>query len=177
MKKKIMISQPMAGKTGREILETRNRFLLYAERNDYEVINTLFADEWYTREQLEERGVVHIPLCFLAKSLENMANCDMAYFAMGWESARGCRIEHEVAVQYGVPIIEVVKEGSENGHNYEIMKTGHHGEPFLSNDCGDGSSDLHKIERREFDIDTAKKLCEEGYSLKEVAEKMNLSTK
>jgi hypothetical protein len=49
--------------------------------------------------------VVQIPLCFLAKSIENMSLCHKAYFAKGWENARGCKIEHEVALQYGLEII------------------------------------------------------------------------
>lgn len=103
--KKIMISQPMAGKTEQEITETRNRFLGFAEEKNYVVINTLFTDAWYYPESMEKRGVVHKPLCFLAKSLENMADCHIVYFAKGWENARGCAIEHEVAKQYGLEII------------------------------------------------------------------------
>ena len=62
-------------------------------------------DEWYSREAMESRGVVQIPLCFLAKSLENMSLCHAAYFCKGWENARGCRIEHDAAVAYGLEII------------------------------------------------------------------------
>ena len=94
--KKAMLSQPMAGKTDEEIRETREKAI---------AVNTLFTDEWYSKEQMEERGVVQIPLCFLAKSLENMSLCHAAYFCKGWENARGCRIEHEAAVAYGLEII------------------------------------------------------------------------
>ena len=103
--KKIMISQPMAGKTEQEIKETRDRFLEYAKENNYDVVNTLFTDEWYNNESMKERGVVQIPLCFLSKSLESMANCHISYFAKGWENARGCKIEHEVAKEYGLEIV------------------------------------------------------------------------
>jgi hypothetical protein len=41
----------------------------------------------------------------LAKSLEKMAHCNVVYFAKGWENARGCKIEHEVALQYGLDIL------------------------------------------------------------------------
>lgn len=54
---------------------------------------------------MQERGVVQIPLCFLAKSLENMSKCHVAYFCKGWQTARGCRIEHEAAKAYGIAII------------------------------------------------------------------------
>ena len=103
--KKMMISQPMAGKTEQEIAETRERAKKYAEQHGYEFVNTLFTDEWYSREAMEQRGVVQIPLCFLAKSIENMSLCHIAYFGKGWENARGCRIEHEAAVAYGLEVI------------------------------------------------------------------------
>lgn len=102
---KAMLSQPMAGKTNEEIAATRNKAIAVLKEMGYEVVNTLFTDEWYSREAMEERGVVQIPLCFLAKSLENMSLCHAAYFCKGWENARGCRIEHEAAKAYGVDII------------------------------------------------------------------------
>ena len=102
---KAMLSQPMAGKTNSEISETRNRAVAFLEQNGYDIVNTLFTDEWYSDEAMKERGVVQIPLCFLTKSLENMSLCHVAYFCKGWESARGCRIEHEAAKAYGLELI------------------------------------------------------------------------
>lgn len=103
--KKAMLSQPMNGKTDEEIIATRERAISALQEKGYEIVNTLFTDEWYSKDKMEERGVVQIPLCFLAKSLENMSLCHAAYFCKGWEDARGCRIEHEAAVAYGLEII------------------------------------------------------------------------
>ena len=103
--KKAMLSQPMAGKTDEEIIATRERAIKALEARGYEIVNTLFTDEWYSRENVEKRGVVQIPLCFLAKSLENMSLCQAVYFCKGWEQARGCKIEHDAAVAYGLEII------------------------------------------------------------------------
>ena len=100
-----MLSQPMAGKTNEEIVATREKAINALEEKGYEVVNTLFTDEWYSKDAMTERGVVQIPLCFLAKSLENMSRCHAAYFCKGWENARGCRIEHEAAVAYGLEIL------------------------------------------------------------------------
>lgn len=102
---KAMISQPMAGKTDEQIVATRERATASLEDMGYEVVNTLFTDEWYSDEAMEERGVVQVPLCFLAKSLENMSLCHVAYFCKGWEKARGCRIEHDAAVAYGLEVL------------------------------------------------------------------------
>lgn len=103
--RKAMLSQPMAGKTQEEIIATRERAVAALKARGFEVINTPFTDEWYSKEKMEERGVVQIPLCFLAKSLENMSLCHAAYFCKGWEQARGCKIEHDAAVAYGLVII------------------------------------------------------------------------
>lgn len=102
---KAMLSQPMAGKSKEEIVATREKAIKVLSERGYEIVNTLFTDEWYSKENMESRGVVQIPLCFLAKSLENMSLCHAAYFCKGWEKARGCRIEHEAAKAYGITII------------------------------------------------------------------------
>lgn len=102
---KAMLSQPMAGKTDAEIIATREKAIKALEARGYEIVNTLFTDEWYNRENMEKRGVVQIPLCFLAKSLENMSLCHAVYFCKGWERARGCRLEHDAAVAYGLTVI------------------------------------------------------------------------
>ena len=103
--KKAMLSQPMAGKTNEEIVATREKAINALKEKGYEIVNTLFTDEWYSQDAIAERGVVQIPLCFLAKSLENMSRCHAAYFCKGWENARGCRIEHEAAVAYGLEVL------------------------------------------------------------------------
>jgi len=100
-----MLSQPMAGKTNEEIVATREKAIKFLESNGYEIVNTLFTDEWYSQEKMTERGVVQIPLCFLAKSLENMSLCHVVYFCKGWEKTRGCKIEHDAAIAYGLEVI------------------------------------------------------------------------
>ena len=100
-----MLSQPMAGKTEAEIIATREKAIVALEAKGFEIVNTLFTDEWYSDQAMQQRGVVQIPLCFLAKSLENLSFCHAAYFCKGWENARGCRIEHEAAQAYGLEVI------------------------------------------------------------------------
>ena len=112
--RKAMLSQPMAGKTEEEIINTRNRAVAELENRGFEIVNTLFTDEWYSQQAMKQRGVVQIPLCFLAKSLENMSLCHAAYFCKGWENARGCRIEHEAAKAYGLEVIYEEDGGIEN---------------------------------------------------------------
>ena len=102
---KAMLSQPMNGKTEEEIVATRGKAIQALKTQGYELVDTHFNDEWSKKENMESEGVVQIPVRFLAKSLEKMSLCDAVYFCKGWEQARGCRIEHEVAVAYGLNVI------------------------------------------------------------------------
>lgn len=97
---KAMVSQPMAGETDEQIAAARERATAKLEAMGYEVVDTLF-----TEEAVDGRGVVQVPLRFLAKSLESMSLCRAAYFCKGWENARGCRIEHDAAVAYGLEVL------------------------------------------------------------------------
>lgn len=102
---KVMLSQPMGEKTVREIAETRNRAIEVLTKQGHEIINTWFSDEWYEQEKAKDQEVIQRPIYFLAKSLEKMSLCNAVYFCKGWENARGCKIEHDVAVAYGLGII------------------------------------------------------------------------
>lgn len=94
MIEKAMISQPLAGKSDAEIVATREKAIHALESLGYEIVNTLFTDEWYSQDNMRKRGVVQVPLCFLARSLENMSLCHAAYFCKGWENARGSKFFH-----------------------------------------------------------------------------------
>lgn len=97
---KAMVSQPMAGETDEQIAATRERAKAKLEAMGYEVVDTLF-----TEEAVDVSGVVQVPLSFLAKSLESMSLCHAVYFCKGWENARGCRIELDAAVAYGLEVL------------------------------------------------------------------------
>lgn len=86
---KAMLSQPMAGKTDDEIIATGEKAIKVPKEKGYDIANTLFSGEGHSNEKMKERGVVQIPLCFLAKSLKNMQHGTGAYLCEGWEKARG----------------------------------------------------------------------------------------
>jgi len=102
---KVMISQPMNGKTELEIRDKRDKLRKALEAKGYAVMDTYFADDWADPATMLRRGVEHIPLAFMARCLETMSMCDAVFFSHGWEQARGCRIEHEAAKAYGLEII------------------------------------------------------------------------
>lgn len=96
--RKLFISQPMKGKTNDEIAAERDKAITRAQvmlEEEFEVIDSFFKDA----------PVEAKPLWFLGKSLELLSTADVAYFARGWQDARGCKIEHECAAAYGIPHI------------------------------------------------------------------------
>lgn len=97
--KKLFISQPMRGKTDEEILAVREKAIASAERNLGEKVEVI--DSFFQNAPAEAK-----PLWFLGKSLELLSTADVAYFAKGWEDARGCRIENTCAIEYGIDVIE-----------------------------------------------------------------------
>lgn len=97
--KKLFISQPMKGKSDEEILKERNKAIAEAERLCDDVVEVL--DSFFQGAPADTK-----PLWFIGKSLEVLSQADVAYFAPGWEDARGCRIEHQCAVEYGIDRIE-----------------------------------------------------------------------
>jgi hypothetical protein len=97
--KKLFISQPMRGKTDEEILAERKKAIESAERNLGEPVEVI--DSFFQTAPVDAR-----PLWFLGKSLELLSTADIAYFAKGWEDARGCRIENQCAIEYGIEVIE-----------------------------------------------------------------------
>ena len=96
--KKLFISQPMRGKSNEEILETREKAIAAAERELGEKVEVI--DSFFKNAPVEAA-----PLWFLGKSLQLLAEADGAYFAKGWAEARGCRIEHTCAIEYGIEFI------------------------------------------------------------------------
>ena len=97
--KKLFISQPMRGKSDEDILTERKKAIESAEKaigEPVEVIDSFF----------QEAPVDAKPLWFLGKSLVLFAGADIAYFAKGWQDARGCRIEHTCAAEYNIDRIE-----------------------------------------------------------------------
>ena len=95
--KKVFISQPMRGLSDAEIKEERKviKQAIIKEYGDVE-----FIDSYFEGAPADAR-----PLWFLGKSFELLSTADMAFFAYGWEDARGCVMEHEACEKYGIEII------------------------------------------------------------------------
>ena len=97
--KKLFISQPMKGKTNVGIKKEREEAIRCAKEmmsDEVEVIDSFF----------ENAPAEAKPLWYLGESLKLLSTADVAFFATGWKNARGCKIEHTCAQQYGINTIE-----------------------------------------------------------------------
>ena len=104
---KVFISQPMRGKTNEEILAERKNIEAHARAlcpvdKELEILDSFRPNEFEN-----EYAVKNVPLFYLAKSLEYLAEADFAIFGTGWKDARGCQIEHRCAEDYGIRFVNL----------------------------------------------------------------------
>ena len=100
---RLFISQPTQDKTDEEIIAVRERAIASVKEKtdeEVEVIDSFFRNAPHDAK----------PLWFLGKSLELLSTADVAYFAKGWENYRGCRIENQCAIEYGIETIMSYKD-------------------------------------------------------------------
>ena len=96
---KVFISQPMNGKDEQTILKERAKMIsrIKEQYPDAEILESYFEDY--------KPSTGNVALKCLSKSLELLADADEAWFAPGWQNARGCRIENDCAIAYGIPFM------------------------------------------------------------------------
>ena len=90
-----MLSRPMKGKT-REQIEKEMVDVIFDmyDHMTCEIISPIV-------ENREEKSELE---CF-SESIFFMSKADVLAMGFGWENSRGCRLEHDIAKAYGVPVI------------------------------------------------------------------------
>lgn len=88
---KLMISQPMRGKTNEQIKAERAELVKQLKAEGHEVVDTVF--------DIVPKGTDEA-IFYLAKSIEYIGQVDGVVFMPGWNTARGCNIEYQVAASY-----------------------------------------------------------------------------
>lgn len=110
MYKNIFISQPMTGLSEEEILATRQKevdeIYQFANKDNVQVniIDSYIDDK--TRGSFQEyiTDVINWDIYWLSQSLQKLALADVLWLCDGWERSKGCNIELECAIQYGLDI-------------------------------------------------------------------------
>lgn len=98
----IMISIPMNYKGWQNDYATVKKKL---EQQGY-TVTPLHISDIYEKTPVYQYELKSIPLIYMSNSFARMAVSDTIYFVRGWENARGCRLEHQAALDYGLKIID-----------------------------------------------------------------------
>lgn len=94
---RVMISQPMNNRNEEDILEERKQIIEKFKNMHIEVVDTFYKDE------IPED--YNVGVYFLGKSIQDMAKVDALFMCEGWRTAKGCKIERQVAQDYGIKIL------------------------------------------------------------------------
>ena len=102
----LYISLPMKGVSREQINAERERIAHLAEIK----LDTFV--QLITQQSLSIcEGVIgdfrNKPVYWLGDSISSMSEADYIVLGRGWENARGCRIEHAVAEEYGIKILNL----------------------------------------------------------------------
>ena len=94
----VFISVPMNGYSPEWIEDTLNRISvnLYKEYGNITIVDGRSSGA---------AGVKYRDVWLLGKALCNLSVADAAYFANGWQDARGCCVEHLTCEKYGIKIL------------------------------------------------------------------------
>lgn len=114
----VMISQPMNGRRNDDIKKEREEIIERFKRLHIDVIDSLIEDTADPKTYNE----YHPALYYLARSIELMGQVDAVYFADGWQEARGCRIERQIAEEYNIKILESSFLYPEKNRGFDINK-------------------------------------------------------
>lgn len=97
---KVFISQPMKGLSDKEILAVRDKAAKSVEMLVGRPV--VILDSLVLKDPPEG---VNEGLWYLSRSIATLSNADIAYFCEGWQDARGCKIEHTCAIEYGIRVL------------------------------------------------------------------------
>jgi hypothetical protein len=95
----LFISQPMKGKSEKEIQEVREAAIDEVRNSFGEEVNVIDS---FIKDAPDDAK----PLWWLGKAILLMSKADAVYFARGWREARGCVIENVIANEYGLITIQ-----------------------------------------------------------------------
>lgn len=93
---KVMISQTMAGKSVEQVRAEREALVERIRAAGHEYVDSVIATA--PPENPNQA------LWYLGASLQILSGCGACVFMRGWDTARGCRIEHAAALAYGIEV-------------------------------------------------------------------------
>lgn len=97
--KQLFVSQPYGDRSKEDILEERAQIVAWVEQ----ILGVKF-EPMRQYERITPEGAPRF--YHLSQDLLLMGEADLIAFAPDWKSAGGCQIEHALATQYKLPMID-----------------------------------------------------------------------
>ena len=112
----------MSGKSEEEILATRQKEIdkihqfFDADGVEINIITSYIDDATRNHFKKYVSDDINWDIFWLSQSLERLAMADMIWLCEGWEYSKGCNVELECAIQYGLVVVypEYITEWSEH---------------------------------------------------------------
>ena len=101
----------MTGKSEEEILATRQKEIekihqsFDADGVEINIIPSYIDDATRKHFQKYTSDDINWDIYWLSQSLQRLALADMIWLCDGWDYSKGCNVEHECAIQYGLDIV------------------------------------------------------------------------
>lgn len=109
---RIFLSLPMSGRSDESIaaqIEQMKTYILESKifgNSEIEFVDNVFSGKLLESawDENEDSIPKHKRLAYLGLAIAQMADCDAIALGKDWQKAKGCKVEHEVARQYSIPI-------------------------------------------------------------------------
>lgn len=102
----VFISQPFSGMTEEEVMNERDKIVKWLSKTMGDDREYVVIDQYHQPEPLITDNKV-IRVWYLGSSIRKMSSADLIVFSENWKNAKGCKIEHKVAEEYGMKYIEL----------------------------------------------------------------------
>lgn len=98
-----VISQPMRNIDPDKVTLQREKAEAAVRAAGYEPIDTVYKNDF--TYDVDSDNVVNPALWHMGLALARLSRAHVIYMCDGWDTARGCRMEHQAAIDFGVNIM------------------------------------------------------------------------
>ena len=98
-----VISQPMKGIDPDKVKLQREKAEAAVRLAGYEPIDSIYSDNF--KYDVADETVINPALWHMGLALARLSRAHAIYMCDGWGAARGCRMEHQAAVAFGVEVM------------------------------------------------------------------------
>ena len=98
-----VISQPMRNIDPDKVALQREKAEAAVRAAGYEPIDTVYEEDF--KYAVDSDNIVNPALWYMGLALARLSLAHVIYMCDGWDTARGCRIEHQAAIDFGVDIM------------------------------------------------------------------------